>query len=292
MDPITGILIPGGLAFTMIAMGFALTPADFRRVVSAPVPVIAGLAAQLLLLPALAFLLVWLWPLPPELAVGVIILAACPGGITSNLLTHLARGDTALSITLTAICSVVGLATVPLIVGIGLEVFSGAAPPTTSGVGSITIGVLVITGVPLALGMAVKAFFPDLADRIEPSARRISAALFALIVIVTFAHSWPAMMAHLAAVGIVVAALNLGTMGCGYGIATLFDLRRPQRLAVVLECGLQNAAIGIFVGGTLLGSQVMMIPSLIYAVVMNITTIALLALMWFGAGRQKHSEHA
>ncbi len=284
MEPITGVLIPGGLAFIMVAMGLALTPADFRRVALAPRAVLAGLAAQLLMLPALAFGLVWLWPLSPELAVGVIILAACPGGITSNLLTHLGHGDTALSITLTAISSVVGLATVPLIVGLGLELFAGTAPPATMGatmgVGGITLGVLVITGVPLALGMAVKARWPALADRLEPAARRISAALFALTVIAAFANSWPAMTAHLAAVGAVLLALNVATMGGGSGIAAAAGLPRPQRLAIVLECGLQNAAVGIFVAGTLLKSEAMMIPSLIYAVVMNLTTLALLTLVW------------
>lgn len=277
MEVLTKLLIPGGLAVIMFAMGLALTLGDFRRVAIAPKAVIAGLAAQLLLLPGVGFLLATLWPLPPELAVGVIILAACPGGITSNLLTHLARGDTALSITLTAICSVAGLITVPLIVGLGLEVFQGDAASAEIRIGGITLGVLLISGVPLALGMLARWWRPAWAARLEPPARKGATAIFAVIVLLAFWTTWPAMMANLEAVGGVVALLNVTTMTLGFGLGALLGLPGRQRIAIGLECGLQNAAIGIFVAATLLGSATMMIPSMMYAVVMNITALLVLA---------------
>jgi BASS family bile acid:Na+ symporter len=282
MELLTKLLIPGGLAFIMFAMGLALTLDDFRRVAVAPRAVVAGLVAQLLLLPAVGILLVTLWPLSPELAVGVIILAACPGGITSNLLTHLARGDTALSITLTAICSVVGLVSVPLIVGLGLALFFADAASTEIRIGGITLGVLMISGVPLVLGMLVRWWRPVWAARLEPPARKGATAVFAIIVLAAFWTTWPAMMANLEAVGGVVALLNVTTMALGFGLGALLGLPGPQRVAIGLECGLQNAAIGIFVAATLLGNATMMIPSMMYAVVMNVT--ALLVLGWALAG--------
>jgi BASS family bile acid:Na+ symporter len=282
MELLTKLLIPGGLAFIMFAMGLALTLDDFRRVAVAPKAVAGGLVAQLLLLPAVGILLVTLWPLSPELAVGVIILAACPGGITSNLLTHLARGDTALSITLTAICSVAGLVTVPLIVGIGLELFLGDAASTEIRIGGITLGVLLISGVPLALGMVLRWWRPAWSARAEPPARKGATAIFAVIVLAAFWTTWPAMMANLESVGGVVALLNVTTMALGFGLGVLLGLPGRQRVAIGLECGLQNAAIGIFVAATLLDNATMMIPSMMYAVVMNVT--ALLVLGWALSG--------
>lgn len=277
MEPITSVLIPGGLAFIMFAMGLALTTEDFRRVVVAPRAVAVGLVGQLLLLPAVGFLLVSLWPLPPELAVGVLILAACPGGITSNLLTHLARGDTALSITLTAVCSVAGLVTVPLIVGLALTLFADPEAAPEVRIGGITIGVLVISGIPLALGMLLNWRFPTWSAWLEPKARIGAAAIFAVIVLLAFWTTWSAMMLNLAAVGAVIALLNVLPMSIGHVLATLAGLGRRQRIAIALECGLQNAAIGIFVAATLLQSTAMMIPSMMYAVVMNVTALLFLA---------------
>lgn len=282
MEPITGVLIPGGLAFIMFAMGLALTPADFKRVVVAPKAVGIGLAGQLLLLPAIGFLLVSVWPLSPELAVGVLILAACPGGITSNLLTHLARGDTALSITLTAVCSVAGLVTVPLIVGLGLALFADPAAAPEIRVGGITMGVLIISGIPLAVGMLLNWRFPTWSAWLEPKARTGAATIFAVIVLLAFWTTWGAMMANLAAVGSVILLLNVLPMSLGFGVGALAGLARGQRIAIALECGLQNAAIGIFVAATLLQNTTMMIPSMMYAVVMNVTALLFLAAALLG----------
>lgn len=271
---ITEVLIPAGLAVIMFAMGLTLTVADFRLVLSRPRAMAVGLACKMLLLPLLAFTLVALFKPRPEFAVGLIILAACPGGITANLLTHLAGGATALAVSLTAISSVVDTLTVPLVVNLALQVFAGQEQAVAIPVGRVSAGVFAVATLPLLLGMIINARAPMLAARIERVARPLATLVFALIVVGAFVSQWRVMWANAAEVLPPALLLNAGCMAVAVLSGRLCRLERRETIAVTLETGLQNGALGIFVAATLLGSQAMMIPSIVYALVMNITAIA------------------
>ncbi|MCB1759855.1 MAG: bile acid:sodium symporter family protein [Gammaproteobacteria bacterium] len=268
------VLLPLSLAFIMFSMGLALVLDDFKRVVLQPVAVAFGLFAQMLMLPLIAFLLIALFPLTPELAVGLLILAASPGGITSNLLTHIAGGDSALSITLTAVTSLLSVLSLPLIVNLGMTVYAGSTESLTLPLGSMILGIFLISTLPLLLGMLIRRFQPRLAARIEPAARKIAVFLFLMIVVATFMGQWGSIGENFAAAGPVVIALNVATIAFALGGGRLIGLDTRQRIAIGLECGLQNAAMGIFVAGTLLANSTMIVPSIIYALVMNISAAA------------------
>lgn len=267
----TKLLLPLGLAFIMFAMGLTLLWSDFRRVFEAPKAMALGLLCQLLLLPASAFGLLILWPLQPEFAVGVMILAAAPGGITSNMLTHLARGDSALSISLTAISSLAGVVTVPLVVNFALMHFSSAERMTDLPVGRMILGVLLVSTLPLILGMAINHLRPAFAEKIEKVARPMSIGVFAFIVLWAFASQWRVMMENIALIGPTIIALNVIILVGGFWLAGTQGLHRRQAIAIAMEGGLQNGALGIFVAMTLLGNAAMMVPSITYALVMNVS---------------------
>lgn len=275
----TKLLLPLGLAFIMFAMGLTLHWQDFRRVFEAPRAIALGLLCQLVLLPLTAFGLLLLWPLSPEFAVGLMILAAAPGGITSNMLTHLARGDSALSISLTAISSLAGVITVPVVVNLALIHFTAASGLTGLPVWRMILGVLLVSTLPLVAGMAINHRRPALAEKIEHLARPLSIGVFALIVLWAFASQWRVMMENIADLGAPILALNTLIIIGGYGLAALYGLQRRQAIAIALEGGLQNGALGIFVAMTLLGNGAMMVPSITYALVMNVTAALFILFM-------------
>lgn len=277
MSMISQIFLPVSLAIIMLTLGLSLVVDDFKKVFVHPRAIAIGLFCQMLLLPTLAFGLVSSWGMSPELAIGIMILAACPGGITSNLLTHLARGDSALSVSLTAITSLAGVITIPLIVNFALVHFADSASPVNLPVWQMIRGVFVITTLPVILGMSIRHFFPAVAERIEKHARRLATGLFLIIVFGAFASQWGDMSKHFSQAGPVALALNVLTMASGYFGARFLSLTQRQTIAISIECGLQNGAMGIFVASTLLANQTMMIPSLIYALIMNLTVAVFMA---------------
>ena len=280
MNVVTDVVLPLALAFIMLSMGLSLTPADFVRVVRRPHAALIGLTAQIVLLPLLAFALVvaWgaAWVMDPSLAVGFLIIAACPGGVTSNLLTHLARGDTALSISLTAVTSVVSSITIPLIVTAAMAWFLGADAPPLPLVGTIA-GIFAIVTVPVLIGMAIKAVVPRLADRIEPACRHTAAALFVLIVVAAVIVEWPLLIAHFDEIGPPVLILNLACMAMGWALARSARLGRDQAVAITLEAGLQNGTLAVLIAATFLGSDLMVVPGGVYSLVMFFTAGAYVA---------------
>jgi len=270
-------LLPLGLAFIMFAMGLTLTIGDFTKLAKHPLAVALGLFTQMILLPLLALALLAVFPMRPQFAVGVMILAACPGGITSNMITHIARGDTALSITLTAITSLAGMLTVPLIVAFALGHFMGGQVNGELPVAQMALKVFAVSTLPVALGMALNHLAPRIAETIERYARPASLIIFGLIVIWAFASSWRAMMGSLAETGAVIILLNAGIMALGFWLAGAARLPRAQRTAIAIEGGLQNGALGIFVAANLLHDPLMMTPSITYALVMNLTAALFIA---------------
>lgn len=277
MPDVIGTLLPLALAVIMFAVGITLVPADFSRLVSQPRPVIAGMIGQLLVLPAAAWALAIAWRLPPEMAAGLMIVAACPGGASSALIAHLARGSAAVSVTLTAITSLVALVTMPLVVKAGLGLFMAHDGPATFSVGGIVRGVFVIATVPVALGMALKAWRPALVARVERPLGRVATGLFIAIVIATFVGQRQSLIANLPSVGPAAATLNVVMMAAGIALGRLFGVSRRDAIAVASDCGLHNAALGIFVAMSVFHAPALAVPSVVYALSMNVGAFGLIA---------------
>lgn len=276
---ITEILLPIALAAIMFALGLTLTVADFARVFAQPRAIAAGLIGQVLLVPLLAFLIAGAMQLPPDLAMGLMLLAACPGGASAGLITHLAGGKTALSISLTAITSVLAVISTPLVVNYALLHFTGSAATTELPVAKMIRGMFLITTVPVALGMAMRHTRPALTARIEPLAGRIAVAIFLAIVVATFVGQRQVLATHMADIGPSALLLNLAVMAAGFGLAAAFRLDHRDRIAIAIECGLQNAALGIFLAVGVLAVPAMAVSSVVYALLMNLTAIAFVLLL-------------
>lgn len=288
MNPVISTLLPAGLAFIMFALGLKLSVADFRRVLTYPVAVGLGLIAQTVLLPLTAFgLAVW-FDLAPETAVGLMILAACPGGVTAAMITELSRGDTCLSITLTACTSLLSFITVPIIVGFSLQHFLGQAATVDFPVGQAIGGLFLVTIVPVAAGL-----FLNEAGWLKPPVAkiigRLATAVFLMIVFLTFFTEWPSITAHISTIGPVILLLNVLTMGTGALLGVAGRLPGAGRIALAVECGIQNSALGITVAVSLVSVSQLAVPSVIYAFLMNITALALIAFRQLQAGRAADS---
>lgn len=274
-------LLPLGLAFIMFTLGLGLTLADFGQVFRHPRAIAAGLLSQMLLLPVIGYGIALLFKLPPEMAVGLMLIAACPGGASAGLITKLAQGETALSISLTAITSVLAVVSVPLVVGFALRHFTGMEAAARLPVFDVVRGVFIITTVPVALGMTLKHWRPLLTARIEPLASRIATVLFVLIVIATFINQRQALFDHLATTGPAALTLCVVTMAAGFGLGALVGVDRRGRIAIAVETGLQNATLAIFLALTVLKLPAMAVPGVIYALLMNVCAIVFIGLMRF-----------
>ncbi len=270
MGVVTDAILPLALALIMFAMGLGLTGRDFARVFARPRDFAAGAALQLAVLPAAAFVLASVWPMAAILAVGLMILASCPGGTTSNLMTLMARGDVALSISLTAAISLLAVVTVPLIVGASLTHFMGqAAPPLP--VLETVLKITAIVVAPTALGMLVRRLAPAFAEWAGGHTRLLSVIVFVLVVAAGLVSSREDIVPFFTQAGPVCLVFNLLMLGIAHGVATGLRLNRPQRIAVTVECGFQNATLGIVVGTTLLGDVRFAIPSAVYGLIMLFT---------------------
>ena len=268
---VTKLALPLGLAFIMFSMGLTLKLRDFRPVFARPTALVTGLFVQMVCLPLTAFLLLQSWPVAPAFAVGIMILAASPGGITSNILTHMAKGDTALSISLTALSSLAGIFAVPLIVGLSLQWFIEPSRAPDLSVAKMILGVFMVSTAPLLTGLLINQLRPHLATKMERRSGPLAIGIFLLIVISAFASSWQIMMDNIATIGPIMLLLNVLIMLTGWLLARSARLDKPQIVAISLEGGLQNGALGIFVALTLLNDTTMMIPSITYALFMNLS---------------------
>lgn len=289
------VMLPLTLMFIMFGMGMTLTVRDFIRLKEYPRALVAGLGGQLILLPIVGFLLAMTWGLSPELAIGLIILAACPGGTTSNLTTHLAHGDRPLSITLTAVTSCIVVVTIPILAALAMDYFLGSAPDDIpSPVVQVMFGVFVFTLLPLSLGMLLRRFAPRFAHRFGPLYDKFAALAFAFIVLAVVWAEREDILALLPQVGSVVIALNVIMVALGLLVATLLSLHLRQRLTVAIEIGLQNTPLGMAIAGTLLhgvrglDGETMLMPAALYGLIMFIPATALIV---FGRKRLP-SPHA
>jgi len=274
---LTTVFLPLALIFIMFGMGLTLTLTDFRRIFVAPKAVLLGLAAQILLLPLAGFALVTLFGLTGALAVGLMILAACPGGPTSNLVSHLARGDLALSISLTAISSVVTIITIPLIVNAAI-IFFGEEGSVTLPVLQTIAQVAGVTLIPVSLGMYARARKPKLADRSEKTFKIASAIFFMLILFAAIFKELENLPEFLRLTGPAALSLNVLMMAVGYGLSRFAGLPVRQRISISVESGIQNGTLGIMIAATLLQNSVMTIPVAIYSLLMFFTVIFMIVL--------------
>ena len=278
MGIITDIVLPVALAFIMFALGLGLTFADFARVARQPRDFLIGVASQLILLPAVAWLLVSVWSLPPELALGVMIIAAAPGGVTSNILTALARGDVALSISLTAVISLVCVVTIPLIVVFAHDrLMDGSATGDVS-VAKTAISVFVIVTVPVTVGLLVRHFAAGFSRRVEPAARHISTVLFIIVLAGAIYQERANIVTYFAQAGLITLTLNLVMMVLAYCIARLFASGPRQRITISMECGLQNGTLAIAVAAILFGGGLVAVPAATYSLIMFATALIYVAI--------------
>ncbi len=279
MGFVVEVVLPLALAFIMFSLGLGLTLADFARVARRPRDFLVGALSQILLLPLVAFALVSLWPLHPELALGVMIIAAAPGGVTSNLLTAFARGDVALSISLTAVTSLLSVVTIPLVVVLAYRRILGEAAAPEISVAGTALSVFLLVAVPVIAGLLLRTLAPGAARRVEPAARRVSAGLFVLVLAGAIYAERGNIVDYFAQAGLVTLALNLAMMALAWGLARAFASGPPQRVAISLECGLQNGTLAIAVAGLLFGGGLAVIPAATYSLIMFATALAFVVVL-------------
>ena len=272
MNVITDVILPLALAFIMFTLGLGLTFSDFARVAKMPKNFLIGLVSQLVFLPLVALIIVFVWPLQPELAIGLILIAAAPGGVTSNILTSFAKGDVALSISLTAVMSLLSVISVPLVLGISMGLISNNSLGSIS-LTSIAISMFLIVTLPVLLGMIFRASLSYLTKRIEKIAKILSTALFVLVLIGAILAERQNLVEYFAQTGLVVLILNILMMTIAYYWAKLFSSCHPQLKAISLECGLQNGTLAIFVGTSVFGGGLYIVPAATYSVIMYLTSL-------------------
>ncbi|WP_312685073.1 bile acid:sodium symporter family protein [Brevundimonas nasdae] len=266
-SPLTLIGLPIALGIIMFGLGLSLTPSDFVRVGRQPKAAAVALACQLLLLPAVCFALVLIFQLPPILAVGMMLLAASPGGTTANLYSHLFRGDVALNISLTAINSVIAVVTLPVIVNLAVAYFQ----PGDMKVGlqlTKTIEVFMIVLVPVAMGMLVRGLKPGFASAMDKPVRIASILILTLVILGAAASSLDVLLANFQALAGITILFCLFSLGIGFIVPRLLKIERPQAIASAFEVGLHNATLAIVIAQSVLHSPEMTLPGAVYGVLM------------------------
>ena len=273
---LTAVFLPLALFIIMLGMGLGLTLDDFKRVLVEPKAVVAGLIAQLILLPIVGFALATVFPLSPELAVGVMLLAACPGGPTSNMIAYLIKGNVALSITLTAITTLITVFTIPLVVNLSMQNFMGEGTALQLPFLNTVIQIAVITLIPISIGMVLHHYTPKLAATVEKSVKWLSLFFLSLIIVGLLVKERANVPSFFLQVGWVTLTLNIIMMALGYKLATVSQLDQPRAKSITVEVGIQNGTLAIAIASTptLLDMPTMAIPAAIYSLIMFVTSAA------------------
>ena len=285
MDESSTVFLAVSIMIIMIGMGLGLTLHDFRRVGENPKPVLIGLFNQIILLPLIGFVLCLIFKPEPFIAVGLMVLVACPGGTSSNIISLLARGDLPLSISLTSINSLITIFTIPLIVNFSFEFFSASigaiAPPTKD----IFVSLIAVIAVPLAIGMFIKKNAPDFAQRMEGPVRTASSILLALVIVSILVKEWELFKMHFSdTVGILV-TLNVITMSIGFFGSKLLKLNLKQAITIAIESGIQNGTLTISLAVITVGKPELAIVAAVYGPLMY-----LMALVPIGFGARKFKK--
>ena len=267
---LTTLLLPLAIAIIMMGLGLSLTIEDFKRVVVYPKAILIGLVCQMLVLPVICFFIAITFKLPPELAVGLILLSAAPGGATANLYSHLAKGDVALNVSLTAVNSVLALFTLPFIVNFAIAYFMQSDQVIPMQFKKV-IEVCMIVLFPVAIGMLLRSKFQTLAFKLEKPVKITSAIFLALIIILAILKERSHIIQYFQDVGMAALVFNLLSMGLGYFIPRLFHLGKKQAIAIGMEIGIHNGTLAIYIALSVLGNSAMSIPPAIYSLIMFFT---------------------
>jgi len=265
-------IAPVCLAIIMFGLGLGLTIADFIRVIKIPKNFFVGFLCQVIVLPIIAFLLIQIISLPIEIAMGVMIIAAAPGGVTSNILTKFANGDVALSVSLTSIVSLLSIFTVPLIIFNSAE-FLGVEITNQISMLNIAIKMFFVVTVPVILGMTVRSLMTDFIVSKTLLIQRISVILFLIVFIAIWVEEWDRIVSFITKAGLVALILNMTMIFVGYFVAKFFISGVAQRKCISLECGLQNGTLAVVVTTQLFNDIVFMVPTAAYALIMFTTSI-------------------
>lgn len=267
---ITTLLLPLAIGIIMMGLGLSLTIDDFKRVVVFPKAVLVGLFCQMLLLPVVCFLIAKGFALSPELAVGLMLLAAAPGGATANMYSHLAKGDVALNVTLTAVNSVLSLITLPLIVNFAINYFMNSEQAVTMQFSKI-IEVCLIVIIPVSLGMLIHAKSPAFSKKLDKPVKILSAVFLVLIIVMAVIKERSHIVEYFQEVGVAALTFNVLSMAVGYFVPLIFKIGKKQAIAIGMEIGIHNGTLAIYIALTLLGNSTMSIPPAIYSLIMFFT---------------------
>ena len=266
-------IAPLALAIIMFGLGLGLTLNDFLRVIKIPRDFIVGFICQVILLPIIAFLLIKIIPMPLEIALGVMIIAAAPGGVTSNVLTKFANGDVALSVSLTAIVSILSILTVPLIIFTSADLLGVSEINREISMTSISLKMFFVVTVPVIFGMIVRSLMTDFIVSKTLIIQRISVILFMIVFISIWVEEWDRIISFITRAGLVALILNIVMIFIGYYMAKYFTSGVEQRKCISLECGLQNGTLAVFVATQLFNDIIFMVPTAAYALIMFVTSI-------------------
>jgi len=265
-------IAPVCLAIIMFGLGLGLTTSDFTRLLKTPRDFFVGFLSQVILLPVIAFGLILIIPMPIEIAMGVMIIAAAPGGVTSNVLTKFANGDVALSVSLTAVVSLLAIFIVPLIVFNSAN-FIGVEITKDISMASIAVKMFFVVTVPVLFGMIVRSLMTDFIISKTLIIQRLSIILFLIVFISIWVEEWDRIVSFIARAGLVTGILNLVMIFVGYYVAKMFASGVAQRKCISLECGLQNGTLAVVVATQLFDEMVFMVPTAAYALIMFVTSI-------------------
>lgn len=272
MTSTPAIILGISLIIIMFGMGLTLTLYDFKRVIIYPKAILLGLVNQLILLPVIGFILVFIFPVSEAIAIGLILLAACPGGPTSNLITHLAHGDTALSVSLTAISSTITVVTIPIILNVGFVMIQGTGTAFQLDVLQTIGQVFIIVLIPVSIGMLIRRFKADFADRMDRPVRVASGIVFVLVIVGIMIKEKDNIVPYFQQAGWLALILNVATMALGYASARLFKLNKAQGISISIESGIQNGTLAISIATVLLENSTYAIAPAVYGLVMFATS--------------------
>ena len=281
--------LPIAIIVIMIGIGLTLTVADFQRISKKPKPVLVGLIGHYLLLPLLGFTVAWAFALPTELAVGLVLVAACPSGSSSNALTYLARGNVALAVTLTVISALVTFISVPLLINLALQVFAGESREISLPLGPTMKHLTVLVLVPVMLGMVARRFAPTFARKVEPAIGKFSLALLLAVIMVLVYTERATIGEMLFKVGPAALTLGCSAIGLGYLLGRACGLELRDAITVGMEVGVQNATLAIVIALTLLNSPQIALPGAIYGLLMYLPALAMVALGRRAVAREEAS---
>ena len=273
MNIVTDLILPLALAFIMFSLGLGLTGKDFLRVAKQPRDFFVGAFSQIIILPIIAFIIIKIWPISPELAIGVMIIAAAPGGVTSNILTSFARGDVALSISLTAIISLLSVITVPFIILTSVMLIENSDLDLNISLTNMAFSMFLIVTIPVVIGMIFRKFATSYAVKFESIAKKISILLFIIVLIGAILAEKDNIVSYFAQAGLITLVLNVVMMVAAYYLARFFASGPQQKKCITIECGLQNGALAIFVATSIFGGGIYVIPAATYSLIMFITSL-------------------